>query len=295
METATCEHAGVRYGVKRWPGPIAGVPATSPASPSTPSAAPFILLHGFAQSIASWDGVAARLAATRPVYALDLVGHGASDRPADPHAYALDAQADVLLAFARHVAAVEGALPVVVGYSMGGRVALVAATRDPHAFASTAAALVLEAAGLGPATPDERAAAAARDAANAARLRVDGVAAFMDAWELLSLFATQRNLPLHLQKRLRAGRLANDAEALARTFEHAGQHVMPDRAATLAALETLRERGFPVRYLAGARDEKYAAFARQLAAANLCDVRIVEAAGHNVHLEAPDAFIRECV
>lgn len=278
------EHAGLRYSVRRWG-----------ASASDDSGAPLVLVHGFAQSAASWADVAELLAVERPVHALDLVGHGASDRPADGSSYALDAQAETLLAFADRVAAAKGARPVVVGYSMGGRVALAAAARDPRAFASHVAALVLEAAGLGPATADERAAAADRDAANAARLRADGVEAFMDAWERLPLFATQRELPFDVRERVRAGRLANDAEALARTFEHAGQHAMPDRAATLAALEILRDSGVSVRYLAGSRDAKYAALADRLAAAELCDVRVVEGAGHNVHLEAPAAFVRECV
>ena len=92
-------HDGVRYGMARW-----GAPDAAPATP-------LILLHGFSQSAASWADVAVRLAATRPVYALDLVGHGASDRPDNPEAYALDAQGAALRAFAHHVAAVENAHP----------------------------------------------------------------------------------------------------------------------------------------------------------------------------------------
>ena len=68
------------------------------------SAVPLILLHGFAQSSASWNATASELAATgRPVYALDLVGHGGSERPANPRAYALDAQGEALLAFAEEL------------------------------------------------------------------------------------------------------------------------------------------------------------------------------------------------
>lgn len=124
-----------------------------PPATARPSAAPLILLHGFAQSSASWDAVARKLAATgRPIYALDLVGHGESERPADACAYALDAQGEALLSFARMVADREGARPAVLGYSMGGRVTLAALRRDPRAFA----AVVLEAAGFGPATQAER-------------------------------------------------------------------------------------------------------------------------------------------
>lgn len=263
--------------------------APTPASGTAPApAAPLILLHGFSQSAASWDDVAVQFATTRPVYALDLVGHGVSRRPADPAAYALDAQGAALCAFAHQVAADAGVRPAVLGYSMGGRVTLAALGRDPHAFS----AVILESAGLGPASPDDRAAAAARDARCAVRLRSDGLAAFMDVWEQLPLFATQRDLPSDVRIRVRAERLDNDAEALARTFEHAGQHVMQGRAAVLDLFANLRVGGVPLLYLAGARDAKYRALAAQAAEAGAI-VRIVPDAGHNTHLEAPAAFVRE--
>lgn len=260
-----------------------------PPATARPSAAPLVLLHGFAQSSASWDAVARKLAATgRPIYALDLVGHGESERPADACAYALDAQGEALLSFARMVADREGARPAVLGYSMGGRVTLAALRRDPRAFA----AVVLEAAGFGPATQAERDAATERDAACAARLRADGLEAFMDFWEQLPLFASQRDLPPDVRERLRAGRMANDAEALARTFEQAGQHVMPSRAETLETLDVLRAGDTPLLYLAGERDEKYRALAAQAAEAG-ATVRIIPGAGHNAHLEAPATFAKE--
>lgn len=268
---------GVRYAFLAWP-----------SSRGAGILAPLILLHGFAQGAASWGEVAAALAVDRPVYAFDLVGHGESERPASPHAYALEAQGDTMLAFAQHVAETEGVQPAVLGYSMGGRVTLAALRRKPRAFS----AVILEAAGFGPATPSEREAAAQRDATSAANLRANGVEAFMDAWEQLPLFASQRDLALDVRTRLRAGRLANDAEALARTFEHAGQHVMPDRAVTLEALASLSAGGTPLLYLAGERDAKYRALATQAAEAG-ADVRIIFGAGHNIHLEAPDAFARE--
>ena len=174
------------------------------------AAAPIVLLHGFAQSAASWDGVAQLLAKACPVIAFEFAGHGGSDCPRDPASYALEAQAEALHAF---LAGFE-TKPVVVGYSMGGRIALAAAVRDPRAFAAHAAALVLESVGLGPADDDERAASARRDAANAARLRADGLAAFMEDWERLPLFATQRALPSDVRERVLAWAEDTDAYIL---------------------------------------------------------------------------------
>lgn len=291
------QHDGVRYRFAVWESEAA-------------EAAPVVLLHGFAQSAASWDGIAELLGRTRSVVALDLVGHGGSDRPEGADAYALGAQGEMLLAYLASpvgvaalaapgrsnggsASAAQGSRkPLVVGYSMGGRVALAAASSQPETFARIAGGLVLESAGLGPVDEREREDAAERDARNAAALRRDGLSAFMDAWERLDLFATQRDLPASARERMRASRLANDAEALARTFEHAGQHAMPARVDVLAALASLRVSGAPVRYIAGARDVKYRTLAESLEDEGLCEVRIVAGAGHNVHLEAPAAYLR---
>ena len=317
------DHEGVRYRYLMWPARAKAV------------AAPFVLLHGFAQSAASWDRVAPLLAEDRVVYALDLVGHGGSEAPENPLPYALDLQGEALLAFARFVnsqaigegAAGEGPAaskaaphdaapreaagsgtararekaprnqsaatrPVVVGYSMGGRVALATAVCRRDDFAACASALVLEGAGLGPATEAAREQDAARDAKRAARLREAGVEAFMDEWERLPLFATQRALPRVVREHIRAGRLANDAEALARTFEHAGQHAMPARHQVLTALSALRLAGVPVLYLAGERDQKYRALADELADGGLCETRTIRGVGHNAHVEDPVGFAR---
>lgn len=271
------QHEGVRYRFLTW------------KCEADTQAVPIVLLHGFAQSAESWNEVAAILRQTRPVVALDFIGHGGSDQPSDPRPYQLDQAARMFTAFLAFIAAEykAPALPV-VGYSMGGRIALAAAIANPHPFA----ALVLEGVGLGPATAEDRAAVHERDAANAARLREQGVPAFMDTWEHLPLFATQRDLPPDVRARVRAGRLANDAEALARTFEHAGQHVMPSRAATLETLSGLRAGGTPLLYLAGERDEKYRALASQATQAG-ATAYIVPGVGHNTHLEAPSVFVRE--
>lgn len=291
---------------------------------------PLVLVHGFAQSAEAWNEVAPSLSPDRAVYAFELAGHGTSDRPTDPEAYKLAVQADALLAFLKMTVDAEAAAsyeeaefasmpsskkgkapgkPLVVGYSMGGRLALSALMRDADAGAF--GGLVLESAGLGPASEADRSASRERDRRNAARLRESGVEAFMDEWSRLPLFATQRALSAEVRRRVRRERLSNDAEVLALTFEEAGQSAMPAREETLAALARAASLGKPLLYVAGSCDEKYRALAESLPSllpqveggaqvkASAATprppvaVRIVSGVGHNVHMESPAAFVRE--
>lgn len=254
----------------------------------------FILLHGFAQTPASWDEVASALqGAGHRTFVPDLfvwLGEGGCDaafqaRAGREGAAPLAAACDRLAQVVRQVAEVEGA-PVVVGYSMGGRLAAETLVKHPDL---PLAALVLESAGLGPADEDARAAMAQRNEAWAARLRAEGVEAFMDWWEALPLFASQRALPEPVRSAVRAQRTAHGAEMLAHSFEAWGAQHQALEGDTLAALGALQERGVSVRYLAGSLDAKYAAVAERVRGAGL-PVAVVPEAGHNIHLERPQAF-----
>ena len=336
--------------------PIAGLSWRKAPTAGWPEKTPVILLHGFAQTPVSWDGVARILQGQgRRTYAPNLfepesglalracdcgeeltapgdaaydraggptgdlagdpardvadsptgdpINHPIADKPtsdptsrltsdpanhpiADPLA-SMGAVCDRAAAIVRLVAAAEGA-PVLVGYSMGGRIAAETMVRHPGL---PLAGLVLESAGLGPADDAARAALARRNGEWAARLREGGVAAFMDWWETLPLFATQRELPPAARATTRADREAHDAETLARSLEAWGAHHQAAESETVAALAQMRVADRPVLYLAGSRDEKYAALAARVRAAGL-PARLVEGAGHNVHLEKLEVFSR---
>ena len=92
-----------------------------------PGAPPILLLHGTNQSCHSWDLVSLALASSYHVFALDQRGHGDSEwsRELD---YSTVTMADDAIAFARDR---KLARPMVAGHSMGGRVALLAALREP--------------------------------------------------------------------------------------------------------------------------------------------------------------------
>lgn len=337
-ETRGFDFEGMRFGVKAWRA------SASDAREGGTLLAPIVLVHGFAQQASTWDKVALSLSrAGVECFAFELAGHGAGacsaggDPAERPDFFDLCFQARALLAFCRVVARDAGVAPVLVGYSMGGRVALQAAClavddlrdggelnrislRSSAAFApgdrarrldvagacqrdvtANAArmsaavpfsALVLESAGLGPADAASREALRERNFAWAARVRGEGVSAFMSWWAGLPLFESQRNLPVDQRERLRAGRFANDAESLALSFEQAGAHQMPLRCESVRALCELSRRGVPVSYLAGRLDAKYCKVLADLRADShdAVSCRVVPAAGHSIHLEQPEAF-----
>lgn len=337
-ETRGFDFEGMRFGVKAWRA------SASDAREGDALSAPIVLVHGFAQQAPTWDKVALSLSrAGVECFAFELAGHGAGARsaggdPAErPGFFDLCFQARALLAFCRVVARDAGVAPVLVGYSMGGRVALQVAClaaddlrdggelnrislRSSAAFApcdrarrldvagacqrdvtanaarmSAAApfsALVLESAGLGPADAASREALRERNFAWAARVRGEGVSAFMDWWAGLPLFESQQYLSADQRERLRAGRLANDTESLALSFERAGAHAMSSQGESIRTLCELSRRGVPVSYLAGRLDAKYCKVASTLQAESQGAVscRVAPAAGHNIHLEQPEMF-----
>jgi pimeloyl-ACP methyl ester carboxylesterase len=85
------------------------------------------MLHGFGESLMSWQPVAVSLARRYRVVALDLPGFGASDKPAGP--YTLAAMTARLRDFMARWT--DGPI-VVVGHSMGGELATALALEEPR-------------------------------------------------------------------------------------------------------------------------------------------------------------------
>jgi 2-succinyl-6-hydroxy-2,4-cyclohexadiene-1-carboxylate synthase len=238
-----------------------------------------LLLHGFTGTGASMDAIALDLreAGWRTLVP-DLLGHGASDAPADPARHDIARQAADLAA----ILGLRDAIPAaVVGYSFGGRVALRLALDAPELVT----ALALIGSGPGIADPAERARRRAVDEDLAVSIERDGVAAFVDRWEALPLFASEEALPAGLRVRRREERLAQRPEGLAASIRGAGQGT---QVPLVDRLGTLRP---PTLLIAGSIDTLAVARARAMAAAapsGRAAVLVVDGAGHAAHLAAPD-------
>lgn len=239
-----------------------------------------VLIHGFTGSAHSWTPLFPQLEhADRRLIALDMPGHGLSDAPANPALYSLEQSQAAILA-AMHILDVRPNTSILLGYSMGGRIALYTA------LSGFFRALILESASAGLSDPVERAQRRKSDEALATRIENAGLEAFIDYWEKIPLFASQASLPPAIQAALHAQRLQNNPSGLANSLRGAGT------GAQAALHHRLTEFNQPVLILAGELDHKFCQIAQQMATLfpQAC-LQIVAGAGHTIHLEQSALFI----
>jgi 2-succinyl-6-hydroxy-2,4-cyclohexadiene-1-carboxylate synthase len=239
---------------------------------------PLLLLHGFTGSGGSWNGIVEGLEAHFRLIRVDLLGHGRTAAPADPARYGIEAAAADLEAILQQAAAVPAD---VLGYSMGGRLALYLALTRPVLVRS----LILESASPGLATAAERETRRRQDEALAWRIEQEGIEAFVQEWEQIPLFASQKKLSPVIRDALRRRRLANRAQGLANSLRGLGTGSQP------SLWPRLPELSMPVLLLAGEWDEKFSGINRAMAATMpRAHVVIVPGAGHTIHLEQPGSW-----
>jgi pimeloyl-ACP methyl ester carboxylesterase len=87
---------------------------------------PLLMLHGFATSSFTWQGVEPELSKRHRVIEVDLRGFGASDKPIDDH-YSVFDQADAIEAFIEQENLKD---LTIVGHSFGGGIALALALKS---------------------------------------------------------------------------------------------------------------------------------------------------------------------
>ena len=245
------------------------------------SGAPLVLLHGFTGSAASWSPLIDEFAGLGRIVAIDIIGHGASTAPEDPAHYAFEQAL-------RDLKEITGRLGIAraawLGYSMGGRLALGMAVDHPEKVTS----LILESATAGIQHEKERIERAEADQALARRIEAVGIERFVDEWEGLPIWESQRVLPDEVLRFQREIRLRNRTVGLANSLRGMGQGAQP------SYWDRLGEIDLPVLLTAGALDRKFAGIAGQMGIRIAgAELSVVPDAGHAVHLERPREFLGE--
>ena len=236
---------------------------------------PLVLLHGFSGDASTWRTVLGRLTEDFLCIAFDLLGHGASDAPPDVASYRMESIAAVIVELLERLAVMN---PRLLGYSMGGRLALFLAHQYPERFG----ALILESASPGLADERARAERRRRDNKLADEIEANGVAWFVEHWENLPLWATQSVEQVRAQ---RAQRLSNSPQGLANSLRGMGAGAQPNLWGQLPNLSV------PTGLIVGERDDKFRRTNQAMAEAiPRSSLSIIPSAGHNTHLENPEAF-----
>lgn len=249
-----------------------------------------VALHGFTGAGVTMIPLLEGIRNGRPAVAVDLVGHGESDSPEYLDAYSMASVVDQVLSIIgpRNPETVH-----LVGYSMGGRVALSMAARAPWYFAS----ITSLSATPGLDDPVERAARHDADLALAAHVEDLGVDAFIDEWLQKPLFSSYvAGLDGEARACTVEVRTANSPHGLANSLRGTGTGAMPPVWNGLANLRS------PLLAVAGALDSTYVQIANDMTeAVPSGQVSIIADAGHVVHEEKLDdisslvaTFLQSC-
>jgi 2-succinyl-6-hydroxy-2,4-cyclohexadiene-1-carboxylate synthase len=231
-----------------------------------------VFIHGFTGSPRSFETLE-RLLERDPlphrIFAPALLGHGARA----PFVDGFEEEVDRLAGLVR--ARRESSPVLLVGYSLGGRLALGMMTRHPD----LAAAAVVVGGHPGLRDPEARAARLRADEALAQRIESSGIRRFVAEWEDMPLFASQRAVSGTVLAAQRATRLSHDPKGLARSLRTVGLGRMPDLRSALT------DTSARIHMVTGGLDDRFTALAAELRPAAHT---VVAGVGHNVLLEAPE-------
>lgn len=250
--------------------------------------APFcwLLLHGFMGSHREYLNIAKKLPGM--IIIPDLLGHGQSESTGNIECFSIEQQADDLATLSRQI---TNQKVNVWGYSMGGRLALALAFRHPNIVNH----LYLESSTAGIKDNSARKARIANDQRLALKLQQDSLVNFVNFWENLPLFSSQKCLPSKVQAFVRTQRLQQSSTGLSKSLLGMGTGKMPNYWDELSSLQT------STTLFAGEFDSKFSSITHsmQLLIPN-SERFVISGVGHNIHLENPNEILaiirkKECI
>jgi len=240
---------------------------------------PMLLLHGFTGSHHTWEHIIEPLQDHFFLITPDLVGHGLSEAPLEVDKYSMDY---VVQSLYELLDLLNVSKYILLGYSMGGRIAMRLALQDT----SRVTALILESTSPGIEDEDSRQERLRSDQSLADMIEREGVKSFVDYWESLPLFHTQKKLPENIRLRIRAERLSHRPIGLANSLRGLSTGLDVPIWNQLSSIDC------PTLLVAGCEDKKYVEMMRRMHhSMPKSSLEEVEGCGHCVHLEDPDRFV----
>ena len=239
---------------------------------------PLILfLHGFTCDCQDFNPIIFLLSKSYCCLAVDLPGHGETRVIGDESCYNMSNTAEAVIKLLDDLQIDKCLL---LGYSMGGRLALYMTLHFPQRFEK----VVLESASPGLKTEKERSHRLQADLQLAQKLENSNIKDFLLNWYEIPLFKSLKNSP-NFDKLIET-RLANNPLELAKSLRNMGTGNQP------SLWEKLAQNQIPLLLLAGEYDDKFTTINTEIA--SLCptaSLEIVPKAGHNIHFENIDKFV----
>ena len=247
---------------------------------------PLILfLHGFMGNTHEFDEVLSILADDFYCLTVDLPGHGKTQVFDNDEYYQMPNTANALIQLLDTLLnKLNISQCFLIGYSMGGRLALYLALHFPQYFAK----FILESASPGLATESERLTRIKRDAQIARKLgrsiTQEDFTIFLANWYSQGIFG---NIKIHPQfSQLIEKRLQNDPKQLVRSLKIMGTGVQPSLWSKLATNK------IPLLLLVGELDAKFMEINTKIQQnTKYSQLKIVKNTAHNIHFENPLEFV----
>lgn len=239
---------------------------------------PLVFLHGFTGDTTTWSKITDQLSTAFRCISIDLIGHGRTESPEDLSRYTMDHVSNDLDCI---LSVLEVDQAILIGYSMGGRSALHFAMRYPHKMK----ALILESASPGLKTGEERVERRKNDHALADKIMREGMEAFVDFWEEIPLFTSQKKLTDEERAEIRKQRLGQSPLGLSNSLKGMGT------GAQASWWDQLCELSLPVHLLVGELDQKFVHIAEEMKKLNPnFQIVTISNTGHAIHVEEPRKF-----
>ncbi|WP_445630794.1 2-succinyl-6-hydroxy-2,4-cyclohexadiene-1-carboxylate synthase [Nostoc sp. DSM 114167] len=240
-----------------------------------------IFLHGFIGNIHEFDEAIKLLSENFSYLTLDLPGHGKTEVLGGDEYYQIESTAQAIINLLDELKIDKCHL---IGYSMGGRLALYLTLHFPERFIK----VVLESASPGLATKAERLERVRRDDQIARKLTRSIIqadfAAFLSNWYNQPIFGYIKNHPEY--DRMIESRLQNNPQELDKSLRFMGTGCQP------SLWEKLQLNTIPMLLLVGEYDKKFISINTEIA--KICEfaqIKIISNSAHNIHFENTLAFV----
>ena len=241
---------------------------------------PVLLLHGFTGSMNTWNAFIQDYKQSFQFISIDLLGHGLTETPTDASRYEIhEAARDIKDLFI----SLDIQSAHILGYSMGGRLAIGFSVLYPEFVQS----LILESSSPGLEDEKERRIRVDSDAQLALKIREYGIERFVDEWEQIPLFASQKRLSDAKKAAIRQERVSHTSLGLQNSLLGMGTGSQP------SFWGELQKMNFPVLLLAGELDQKFVQLARKMQnCLKIVHFKTINDTGHAIHVEEPEIFGR---